>query len=154
MPVFDFSHRGKDGRSLLDSGPLIKVEVEVPEPLQADLERRGKRVPPKRVGWALIDTGASLSAVHEPVLKDLGISPFDCIKTWSPHGQGRSWVYPAKISFPALGIRDLPMGRVVGSKIEWQASDGNSLIMLLGRDILNGFLFVYNGKQSRITLAY
>lgn len=155
MPVFDFPHRDKDGGGLLtDNGPLIQVEVGLPGALQADFAKKGMELVPPHVGYALIDTGASLSSVHEPVLKALGIPPIDCIPTRSPHGTGKSMVYPAKISFPGLSIRDLPMDRVVGCDLKWQASDGDEIIMLLGRDLLQGFLLVYNGKRSHITLAY
>jgi hypothetical protein len=155
MPVFDFPHRGKDGGSLLkDNGPLIQVEVGLPEALQADFVRKGIALVPPRAGYALIDTGASLSSVHEPVLQAFRIPPIDRISTQTPHGAGKSMVYPAKISFPGLSIRDLPMDRVVGCDLKWEASDGEEIIMLLGRDLLQGFLLVYNGKRSHITLAY
>jgi len=46
------------------------------------------------------------------------------------------------------------MDRLIGSDLKWQTKDGKEVIMLLGRDILQYFLMIYNGKNSDITLAY
>lgn len=155
MPVFDFFHWSQDkGYTLDESGPLIQVEIGIPAPLEEFSIAKGLQIPAPASGYALIDTGASATAVHEPLLLELGVLPIDSIPTQTPHGGGRSFVYPAKVSFPGLNVQALPMDRVIGSELKWITGDGKEIIMLLGRDLLKWFLMVYNGKSSNITLAY
>jgi len=155
MPVFEFFQWTKEtGYTLDESGPLIQVEVGIPAPLEEFCLAKGIQIPAPASGYALIDTGASATAVHEPLILELGIQPIDSIPTHTPHGGGRSFVYPTKVSFPGLNVQALPMDRVIGSELKWVTPDGKEIIMLLGRDLLQAFLLIYNGKYSNITLAY
>lgn len=155
MPVLDFFHWTQEtGPTLQESGPLIPVSIGIPPALEEFFAQNGIEIPAPISGYALIDTGASASAVHEQVVLELGILPIDSIPTHTPHGPGRSFIYPVKVSFPALQIIDYRMDRVIGSDLKWTTRDGKEIIMLLGRDILQFFLLVYNGKRSDITLAY
>jgi hypothetical protein len=43
----------------------------------------------------------------------------------------------------------LPSLRLL-QQLNWQTSDGKSVIMLLGRDVLSQFLFVHNAKMDTI----
>jgi hypothetical protein len=54
---------------------------------------------------------------------------------------------------PAINVTGYQV-RVVGNQLNWTTTDGRSVIMLLGRDILSQFLIVYNGKLNTITLAF
>lgn len=155
MPIFDFFHWTKEtGSTLEESGPLIPVSIGIPPALEEFCVQKGFEIPASIPGYALIDTGASASAIHEQIVLDLGVLPIDSIPTQTPHGAGRSFVYPAKVSFPALQIEDYRMDRLIGSELKWTTADGKEVIMLLGRDILKHFLMVYNGKFSDITLAW
>jgi hypothetical protein len=53
-----------------------------------------------------------------------------------------------------MNVTDMPMERVVGCKLKWKTRDEKEIIMLLGRDLLQYFLFVYNGPSSDVTLCY
>jgi hypothetical protein len=111
-------------------------------------------VPPRHAGFALIDTGASISAVHEDILKALGIAPVDSIPSHTPHGSGRSFVYPIRASFPSIDVNNYGISRVIGCDLKWTTTDGKQIIMLVGRDLLKYFLMVYNGLGGVVTLAY
>jgi len=155
MPVFNFFHWNKDqGHLLADTGPLIQVVIGMPPALEEFCLKKGIPVPAPESGYALIDTGASATSVHEPILEQLSILPIDSIPSVTPSGQGRSFVYPARVSFPSLLVNDMRMDRVLGAELNWQTSDGKTIIMLLGRDLLKFFLMVYNGPSSDVTLAY
>ena|SRR3990167_3363799 len=155
MPVFDFLHWNKEqGDTLESTGPLIQVEVGLPAALEEFCAVKGIQIPAPVAGYALIDTGASITAVHEPVLLGLGMLPIDAMPCATPSGEGRSFVYPAKVAFPALGVREYAIDRLLGCELKWTTTDGKEIIMLLGRDLLKHFLMVYNGKGSSITLAY
>ena len=155
MPVFDFLFWTKErGDFLADDGPVIPVTIGIPTILEELCVKKNYQIPTPVTGYALIDTGASISAVHEQVLLDLGVQPLDSIPTHTPHGDGRSFVYPAKVSFPALSIHDYGMGRLMGCELKWRTKDGKEIIMLLGRDLLSQILFTYSGMASIITVSY
>ena len=93
MPVFDFFHWTKEtGPTLADGGPLIQVAIGLPPALEEFCVQKGIDLPSPIPGHALIDTGASASAVHEQIVLDLGILPIDSIPTHTPYGDGRSFV--------------------------------------------------------------
>jgi hypothetical protein len=155
MPVFNFFHYNKElGHTLEDSGPIIPVTIGIPLALEEFCAAKGIQIPAAVSGYALIDTGASISAAHEEVLLGIGIQPIDSIPTQTAHGDGRSFIYPAKVAFPALNIENYRMDRLIGSQLNWKTEDEKQIIMLLGRDILKYMLFVYNGLSSDIHLAF
>ena len=57
------------------AGPLLEVEVNIPQPLIDLLSSQNKPIPPARSGIALIDTGASKTCVELSILAALGINP-------------------------------------------------------------------------------
>ena len=155
MPVFSFPYRTKElGHTLEESGSIIPVTVGIPAALEEFYVERAYQVPPAVSGYALVDTGASASAAHEPLLLDLGVLPIDSIPTMTPHGAGRSFVYPAKVAFPAMNVENYRMDRLVGSQLNWETTEGKRIIMLLGRDILRHMLLVYNGVSADVHLAF
>ena len=102
----------------------------------------------------MIDTGASTTAVDEDVLQQLNISPIDQTDCSSAHGTAKISIYPLKVTFPALNLKDLPLARVLGCNLKWQTADGKDVIMLLGRDLLEDKVLIYHGKGCRVTLAF
>jgi hypothetical protein len=155
MPVFNFFHWPQEhGRTLNETGPLVSVEIGVPTALKQYLSEKGLPIPPAVAGFALVDTGAFATAVDDSVFETLGVSNIDEITTDTPHGRGTSKVYPANVSFPGMNVTDMPMERVVGSTLKWKTRDEKEILMLMGRDLLQYFLLVYNGPGSDITLCY
>lgn len=155
MPVFNFFHYTKElGYTLEQSGPIIPVTIGIPVALEEFCVEKGYAIPPAASGFALIDTGASASAVHEQILLDMGVLPIDSIPTQTAHGAGRSFVYPAKVGFPALNIENYRMDRLIGSDLKWKTVGDKEVIMLLGRDILKFMLFVYNGLSSDVHISF
>jgi hypothetical protein len=155
MPVFESIHWTDEiGDTLEGNGPIIAVEIGIPEALEKFRLQNGLSIPPRYTGFALIDTGASISAVHEEILKGLDILPVDAIPSRSPHGTSRSLVYPTRVSFPTIAVKDQGISRVIGCDLKWETHDRREIIMLVGRDLLKHFLVVYNGISSVVTLAY
>ncbi len=157
MPVFEFVYDSQPPDStgaLLADGPLIPVEVSMPAALQEWFARKFIPIPAPISGFALVDTGASISAIHDGILADLSIDPIDSIPLATPSGSSRTFIYPTQVSFPALAVQGYAMSRVAGCQLDWTTEDGKRVIMLLGRDLLAQFLMVYNGKTNSVTLAY
>lgn len=98
MPVFNFFHYSQQqGPTLSETGPLVAVEIGVPSALKQHLAAGGLAVPSAVSGFALVDTGAFASAVDESIFASLGVPPIDEIRTATPHGTGKSNVYPASV---------------------------------------------------------
>jgi hypothetical protein len=155
MPVFNFYHWSQEfGYTLTQSGPLVSVEISVPTALKAHLSEKGLPIPAPQPGFALIDTGAFATAVDQSIFDALGVAPINKIKTTTPHGEAESPIYPASVSFPALSVTDMPMETLIGCNLKWKSAEGQDVIMLLGRDLLQYFLMVYNGKSADVFLAY
>ena len=155
MPVFDFFFWNQQSGNLLEKdGAIIQVEIGTPKALEEWIVKKQLQVPPPIPGYALIDTGASISSVHQEVLDQLSILPIDSIPLCTPSGEDRAFIYPTKVSFPGLGVSEYQMSRVAGSQLNWTTSQGNQIIMLLGRDLLSQMLFIYNGKTGAVTISY
>jgi hypothetical protein len=155
MPVFNFFHWSQQhGRTLTETGPLIAVAVGVPAALKQHLSEKGLPIPTSVAGFALVDTGASSTAVDESVFTSLGVSHINEIDTSTPHGAAKSKIYPASVTFPGMNVHELPMEQVIGCQLKWKTKDDQEIIMLLGRDLLQWFVLIYNGPGSEITICF
>ena len=154
MPIFSrfwrHEHTGlSDPERLRVHGPALQVEIGIPSVLASALQQLQTQIPTPHVGLALIDTGASITAVDLAVLQALGLSPIGVTQVATPERQVEQPVYACDISFPGTPIPRLPFNSVIGSNI---ALLGYSA--LIGRDVLRFFQLVYNGAEGFWTLAF
>lgn len=154
MPIFSRFWRNQqtgvaDPELLRATGPALSVEIRVPSALAAALQQANLQVPTPHVGLALIDTGASITAVEQAVLQGLGLSPTGLTPVATPSGQVQQPVYACELSFPGTPIPTLPFGFVVGSSVGLLGYSA-----LIGRDVLRHFQLVYNGAEGFWTLAF
>ena len=153
MAEFSFPHVGFDGESLLEeTGPLVAVEVTAPLKLKRYLHAQGLVPYSTRSAFALIDTGAAVSAIDDSIFTEMEILSVDSILTRTPHGTTPLKVFNASASFPSLGIFEMPLDRVLGCDVHDVTDAGQDVIMLIGRDILRHFVFIYDGPNSRISI--
>ena len=103
---------------------------------------------------ALIDTGAEHSQVSLTLLKELGISSTSDIDVYTASTGDSPVTKPLYLvdvllndDNPGLLARNLT---VIGS----DKIGGLKVDMLLGRDVLNRCLLIYDGTNRRFTLAY
>jgi hypothetical protein len=98
MPVFDFVWWDQQsGGHIERDGPIIPVEISMPVALEEWCVKNGIQVATPVSGYALIDTGASISGIHEPILGQLSIVPIDSIPLGTPSGTDRAFVYPTRV---------------------------------------------------------
>lgn len=156
MPTFNFMFWEQQSGGFLEAdGPVIDVEISMPQPLESYYVKNKIQVPAPVVGYALIDTGASISGIHLPILQQLSLVPIDFIKLQGVTAiDDKAPIYPARVSFPGINLTDVPMSRVVGSQMKFQTASGKNVIMLLGRDLLKEFMVVYNGSFNQVILSY
>lgn len=108
-------------------------------------------------GVALIDTGATATCVHEPVLQQLGLNPIGTIDSGTAAGLTQHKLYPARLEFPADGI-DREFNSVAGVNLAGQAvilgGATHPIIALIGRDVLSDWILIYNGVGGVVTISF
>jgi hypothetical protein len=139
-----------DPEQLRVRGAALQVEITVPSMLANVLQRTQKTpLPAPQVGMALIDTGASITAVEETILQGLGLTATSAIQVAVPGGRASRPLYACDITLPGTPIPTLLFNSVVGTEL---ATLGFSA--LIGRDVLRHFQLVYNGAEGFWTLAF
>ena len=129
-------------------GSVLPVEISIPQTLQRRLTQQGQSFPAPQSGLALIDTGASLSAVDDEVILTLGIAPVGQTQIHTAGGIVARPLYPARFSFPGTDLPPLTFRRVAGSALQSQG-----VVALLGRDMLANVILIYNGPAGTFSLA-
>ncbi len=129
-------------------GPRLNVEVHVPQPLATLLSQQGKPIPKPAPGLALIDTGASITAVDDSVITSLGVQPIGVTTVHTPSGSAPQNQYPVRFVFPGSSLPELSVTQAIGSVLRPQG-----IVALIGRDALSSVILVYNGPVGMMTLA-
>jgi predicted aspartyl protease len=130
------------------AGPRVQVSVGLAQSFAEALLLRGEVIPDAVVGDALVDTGASHTCIDDAVAKNMGLPVVGRIKVGSAsHHSTEQNQYPIRIEFLGAGITS----NVLQAPAAALAAQG--LTMLIGRDILQEFLLVYNGPIGQWTMV-
>ena len=135
--------------TLQQLGPVFDAEISVPSALQEMLIANGKPVPPPEKGRALIDTGATFSAVENSVMTRLGVPPVGIMRLGTADGQHMANQYPAKFTL-LLGGGSFSFESTRASGVNMA---GQPYIALIGRDLLASVVMIYNGGLGIVTLG-
>ena len=115
------------------------------------LRKANQPIPNPVQGFALIDTGASISSADSSVFTRLGINQNGIAHVGTAGGAQQQFTYPARVSFPGTPLPGFDHARMLGCNLAGLGLPGNpngQLIVLIGRDILQHFVFVYNGTAG------
>ena len=163
MSVHNKLYTGPDGELSPDHlesiGPLLETQVTITTALSKLMASKGDALPTPVAGWALIDTGASSTCVHEPVLRGLGLSPIGVASVGTAGGPVQQSRFAARIFFPAENF-NVEFTSVISADLTGQTpparvgAPAQPIIVLLGRDILRRCQFVYNGVGGFYTLSF
>ena len=135
--------------SLLNQlGPQVGVLIDIPEALAKLLAAGGKPAPTPVSGMALIDTGATSSAVDVSVVTALGVNPVGTAQVGTAGGPTTQPVYPIRMQLQGVGLT-INFSRVTGAPLQQMG-----LVALLGRDMLSRMILYYDGPNSEYTLAF
>ena len=137
------------GAALRQQGPRLQVEVSIHPTLAQHLQTQNQPVPAPAVGWALIDTGATLSCVDDSVIQQLHIQPVGIIQIGTAGGPQNQAQYPAQFSFPGTPFPQMNFSTVIGVHLT-----GQGIIALIGRDVLQHFVMIYNGGLGQVILSF
>src|SRR5437870_11659129 len=102
MPVFNsqfFENDPAGGRrpsppTLAHLGPTLAVSISIPQALVDLYTRQQRPLPSPITGIGLIDTGATRSCVHAPIMSNLGVNPIAVTTIVSAAGQALHNLFP------------------------------------------------------------
>ena len=160
MPILNvqFAGQGKrpDGTAvpipaqavLTQRGPIVQVSVSVGQQIAAQVLQAGGTLPAPVSGLALIDTGASVTCVDQDAANQLQLPAIDVVQVASAsHAAVDQNVYPIQVEVVGLPIT-VNAPRAIGAALAAQG-----ILVLLGRDVLQHCVLVYNGTAGSISLS-
>ena len=141
--------------SMTHSGPLVDVWLAVSAPREAALRREKLPVPTPIKIRALLDTGASCTAIDPAAIAKLQVPVTGTTSILTPSTAGVAHTcnqYDVLLAILDPNGSPLYLGTsvpVVESALASQGIEG-----LIGRDVLGGALFIFNGTAGHFTLSY
>jgi predicted aspartyl protease len=138
-------------------GPVIDVAIGV-SIHRLGVLRANNQVPPQPVyARALIDTGASGTAIDRSLIGLLGLIPTGTVAVHTPSTQGVTYTcnqYDISLGFvqstPQFAAHSITMTMPV---IETDFT-GLNIRALIGRDVLSRCLLFYHGHGGTLTISY
>ena len=132
---------------LREDGPLCQVILKPSQATAKKLKEEKRKVPSMRV-LALIDTGASSTAISGKVINTLKLVPHGTVKIYTSNKNAEIRnEYDIALAFNR-DVR-LPVLRVFAANLRHRRID-----CLIGRDVLQHGLFIYNGSENQVTLSF
>lgn len=163
MPTFNsFQFEQKPGsnetrlspKGLAVTGPIIQVQIEIPTALAKALQAASQQIPNPIEGFALVDTGASITAVDVPLLAQLGVNPVGAANVGTAGGRCKQSTYPIRVTFPGTRFPGFGHPNALGADLSGQlVLNQKPIVALIGRDILQKFVLVYNGTAGMFSLS-
>ena len=142
-------------QTLAMSGPIIRVQIEVPTALAESLRLANQPIPNPIDGIAFIDTGATITSVDASQFARLGVNPVGLRNVGTAAGPMQQSTYPARFTFPGTPLPAFDLAQILGCDLTGQTVMGqNPLLALIGRDILGRAVFVYNGSAGMFSISF
>lgn len=131
---------------LRSRGPIMSVQVGIPKALADQMQAQGMTPPPPEEILALVDTGASITAINVPTAERLGLQPTGSIQVGGATGVSQMPLYAAMFRIPEPFIEWDPM-TISGANLS-----STPFEILIGRNVLCSMTLAYDGKQGRFSL--
>jgi hypothetical protein len=133
---------------------VVELLVGVHEARRNVLRRNALTVPPRVRIRVQIDTGAESTAIDGSILGQLGIQPIDSVRLRPISVSAETVQFPRFAVSLGLPSEDtelhLPSAMVLGCHM----TPEDSVQGVLGRDVLDHCLFVYDGRRRVFTIAF
>lgn len=127
-------------------GAILPVQVGIPSSLAAQMTAQGQTPPPPEEIPAMVDTGASITAIDVGTAQRLGLQPTGSIDIAGATGAGQQPLYAALLRIPDPFIEWDPM-TLAGAQLP-----GAPFQILIGRNVLCSMTLSYDGKSGRFSL--
>lgn len=130
------------------NGPVCQVRIGVSQPTADLLKQKSQAIPAPVEITALIDTGASGTAIKPEVIRQLQLTPRGVTNICTPSSSAHPCnVYDVSLVFPnGVGV---PVITVIEVPLEGQVIQG-----LIGRDVLAHGIFIYSGYTNTFSLSF
>lgn len=135
----DLPALGQYAEALRERGAILPIQVGLPSSMA-----KGK--PPEEI-QAMIDTGASITAINVSAAQRIGLPVTGSARIGGVTGASDMPVYGALLRFPDPKIDFDPI------PIAGATMGGAPFEMLIGRNILCRMLLSYDGKKGQFTLT-
>lgn len=132
---------------LRSKGALVDIRIGNATLIANQMKIEGKQVPEPKAIVAMIDTGASISAIDSSVAASLGLQQTGSVQVGGVGGMSQQPVFAASLEFTDPKIAYDPLS-LSGSSL-----GAPDFQMLIGRNILCQMILTYDGAQGRFTLA-
>jgi hypothetical protein len=137
------------------SGPQLQLYVGVSHPRLQALQQAGLTIPPPTLIRALVDTGASITAIDPTIIKGLGLQPTGSMQILTPS----TGATPVQVNTFDVGIiiplATVGQNHVIGALQVIESSlTVQGIQALIGRDVLSNSLLVYDGRANIFSLAF
>ena len=155
MPTLNFHAKTTDqaGQTiaapagLTRDGPCVPATLMVSDSHRQLLATQGKPVPDAIHGLALIDTGASNTCFDQQAALNAGLPIIDMgMMASASHAEQDVPVFAGRLVIPEFTNIDTEYA--LGANL-----DGQNLIALIGRDLLQSAVLVYNGTDGTVSLS-
>ncbi len=134
--------------ALIHNGPVVEVTISADARVAASIVAAGYSLPPPIAGLAMIDTGASATCIDEEAAQLLKLPVIDVASVTSASGSATHHnVYAIEIAVVGSSIR-VGLSKAVGGPLKAQG-----LLALIGRDVLQNGVLVYNGMTGSFSLS-
>lgn len=145
-------------------GPILTAVVLASAPRLHALQKAGQPAPSPQTGRFLVDTGASGTVVDPALITALGLTPKNFRPVATPTTGRAPQMRPVydvqMLLMPSVTPRSVQLGPpgimphlraldVLACEMRHQGIDG-----LIGRDVLENVVLVYNGHTASYTLAW
>ncbi len=122
--------------------------MSVGQQIAGPILQAGGTLPAPVAGLALIDSGATSTCIDETIAQQLNLPAIDVVTIASAtHASVQQSVYPIKVEVVGLPIA-INAPRAIGAPLQSQG-----ILVLLGRDVLQHCVLVYNGPAGSFSLS-
>ncbi|MGH7559110.1 MAG: aspartyl protease family protein [Gemmatimonadota bacterium] len=142
---------------MVSAGPILTAYVGVSQQRAEALQAAGEAIPNAVRVQALVDTGASCTCVDYSILSALDLSPTGSVPVHSPTTGATPETkdqYDASLLIPGAHATHVPLILQTIPVVAAELVAVQGFEVLIGRDILQDCVLVYNGTNGWFTLAF
>jgi hypothetical protein len=136
-------------------GAIIRVGFAVSGPRQEAMRNAGLEIPLPEMVRALVDTGASCTCLDTKVIKNLGLVPTGTASILTPSTGDKPHTcnqFDVAVGI-VMGSNQVHLSSLIIPVVESEL-DSHGFQALLGRDVLDQGIFIYDGYRQTLTLAF
>jgi hypothetical protein len=138
------------------SGPAVPLGVAISQARRDALMKAGREIPPVSSIRALVDTGASCTCIDPAVVAALDLPARGTVSVHTPSTGSIPHIadeYEVSLVLPGAGTHHVPLTidavPVIATDLAVQG-----IHAIIGRDVLQDCILIYNGTVGEFTLAF